>query len=104
MNEQYLTVAEVAEMLDVSQDTVRRMFRNEAGVIDVRSHKRHTSRPYRILRIPRSVLTRVIAGREVDRSGRVEPPRGAVECPNPLALKGASINKDRNKTGSKETL
>jgi predicted ArsR family transcriptional regulator len=65
MNEQYLTVAEVAKMLDVSKDTVRRMFTEEPGVIDVGAQRRRASRPYRILRIPRSVLERVLAGRAV---------------------------------------
>lgn len=67
MNEQYLTVAEVAEMLDVSRDTVRRMFANEPGVVNVGPQRSRTGRPYRVLRIPRSVLERVLAGRAVKR-------------------------------------
>ena len=65
MNEEYLTVAEVAEMLDVSRDTVRRIFAMEPGVIDLASHGNRTGRPYRTLRIPRSTLERVLAGRAV---------------------------------------
>jgi transcriptional regulator GlxA family with amidase domain len=68
MNEQYLTVAEVAQMLEVSRDTVRRMFAEEPGVINVRAQTRRTCRAYRILRIPRSVLERVLAGRAVKRN------------------------------------
>jgi DNA-binding transcriptional regulator LsrR (DeoR family) len=66
MNEQYLTVAEVAKMLDVSRDTVRRMFAKEPGVINLGPQRRRASRRYRILRIPRSVLERVLAGRAVE--------------------------------------
>ena len=66
MNEQYLTVAEVAQMLDVSRDTVRRMCAEEPGVINVRSKIRRSGRPYRVLRIPRSVLERVLADRAVN--------------------------------------
>jgi len=65
MNDQYLTVAEVAQMLDVSRDTVRRMFAGEPGVINVGPQGKRASRPYRVLRSPRSVLERVLAGRSV---------------------------------------
>ena len=65
MDEQYLTVAEVAQMLDVSRDTVRRMFAAEPGVINVGPQRRRASRPYRVLRIPRCVLERILAGRSV---------------------------------------
>jgi excisionase family DNA binding protein len=63
MNEQYLTVAEVAKMLDLSRDTVRRMFAEEPGVVNVRSKIGRPGRRYRILRIPRGVLERVLASR-----------------------------------------
>jgi len=59
-----LTVAEVARALNVSHDTVRRKFINELGVINV-GPERTTKRPYRVLRIPRDVLKRVIAAREI---------------------------------------
>lgn len=65
MNEQYLTVAEVAEMLDVSSDTVRRVFADEPGVINIGPRNRGADRPYRILRIPRAVLERFLAERAV---------------------------------------
>ncbi len=39
MNEQFKTVAEVAEMLGVSKDTVRRLFADEPGVIDLGRHE-----------------------------------------------------------------
>ncbi len=65
MNDEYLTVAEVADMLDVSEDTVRRMFANEPGVINLGHEQEPGSRRYRILRIPRRVLNRVINERAV---------------------------------------
>jgi len=51
MNEQFRTVAEVAEMLGVSRDTVRRMFADEPGVIDLgRRNNTKGKRRYRVLR------------------------------------------------------
>jgi hypothetical protein len=57
-----LTVAEVARVLNVSHDTVHRMFISESGVLNVGS-ERTIKRPYRVLRIPHDVLKRVIAAR-----------------------------------------
>ena len=62
--EENLTVAEIARVLNVSRDTVRRMFINEPGVINV-GPENTRKRPYRVLRIPRDVLKRVIAAREI---------------------------------------
>jgi excisionase family DNA binding protein len=73
MSEQLLTVAEVAEMLDVSKDTVRRMFAAEVGVINLRRKQDHGDRRYRILRIPRKVLDRVISERSVGREVAADP-------------------------------
>ncbi len=74
MDDQYLSVAEVATMLNISRDTVRRMFATEPGVLNVGpSHK--GSRRYRVLRIPLGVLKRVMAAREVnqdEQSGRTK--------------------------------
>ena len=72
MNEPLLTVAEVAIMLDVSNDTVRRMFAPEPGVIDLGPKQGHGDRKYRILRIPRRVLDRVIAERAVGAVGAAD--------------------------------
>jgi predicted transcriptional regulator len=61
MNEQFRTVAEVAEMLGVSRDTVRRMFAAEPGVIDLgRRNNTKGKRRYRVLRIPSAVVDRVL--------------------------------------------
>ena len=57
--ESVFTVAEVAEQLKVDQDTVRRMFINEPGVIVI-SFPRKGRRTYRTVRIPEAVLHRVL--------------------------------------------
>jgi len=74
MDEQYLSVAEVATMLNISRDTVRRMFVSEPGVINV-GPSHGASRRYRVLRIPLGVLKRVMPAREVnqaEQSGRAQ--------------------------------
>ena len=65
MEEQLLTVAQVAEMR-VSTDTVRRLFAGEPGVIDFGRHEPgEGKRRYRLLRIPESVLESVVNRRRV---------------------------------------
>jgi hypothetical protein len=72
MDEQFLSIAEVADMLNISRDTVRRMFGSEPGVINV--GPRHVAgRRYRILRIPRSVLNSVMAAREISQPDDSRP-------------------------------
>ncbi len=53
------TVAEVAERLKVNEDTVRRLFLHEPGVIVI-CFPRKGRRVYRTVRIPETVLQRVI--------------------------------------------
>jgi hypothetical protein len=66
MNEEFQTVARVAELLGVSKDTVRRLFADEPGVIDLGRHKPALERRrYRVLRIPMSVLDRVLNRKRV---------------------------------------
>jgi transcriptional regulator GlxA family with amidase domain len=59
INENCLTVAEVAERLKVNEETVRRLFLNELGVIVI-CFPRRGKRVYRTLRIPESVFLRVL--------------------------------------------
>ena len=59
VNEQCLTVAEVGERLHIKDDTVRRRFMNEPGVIVI-SFPHKGKRLYRTLRIPVSVYERVV--------------------------------------------
>jgi hypothetical protein len=66
MNEQFRTVAEVAQMLGVSKDTVRRLFADEPGIIDLGRHETAQGRRrYRVLRIPASVLDGVVNRKRV---------------------------------------
>ena len=59
INENCLTVADVAERLKVNEETVRRLFVNEPGVIVI-CCPRKGIRVYRTLRIPESVYLRVV--------------------------------------------
>jgi hypothetical protein len=66
MDEQFRTVAEVADMLGVSTDKVRRLFADEPGVIDLGRHDGTPSRRrYRLLRIPDSVWERVMSRKRI---------------------------------------
>ncbi len=66
MNEQFRTVAEVAEMLGLSKDTVRRLFADEQGVIDLGRHEpTRGKRRYRVLRIPSAVVARFLERRSM---------------------------------------
>ncbi len=61
--ERHYSVQEIAELWELSADTIRRLFRDRAGVLkldspeNVRRHKRS----YCVLRIPESVLQKVHA-------------------------------------------
>lgn len=57
--ERYLTVADVAEKLQVNQETVRRLFQSEPGVLVI-CFPRKGRRVYRTLRIPETVFRRVL--------------------------------------------
>ena len=58
-NETFLTVAEVAERLKLNEETVRRLFLNEPGVVVI-CFPRRGRRVYRTLRIPEKVFQRVL--------------------------------------------
>ena len=57
--ERCLTVADVAERLNIDADTVRRLFADEPGVIII-TFPRRGRRQYRTLRIPEAVFRRVV--------------------------------------------
>lgn len=59
--ERHYTVAEVAAMWNLSKDAVRRLFRNEPGVLVLGGHASGRQRRYTVLRIPQSALERVHA-------------------------------------------
>jgi len=59
-------VAQVPEMLGVSTDTVRRLFADEPGTIDLGRHDTvQHKRRYRLLRIPKVVVARFLERRSV---------------------------------------
>lgn len=58
--ERHLTVGQIAQIRNLSSNTVRRLFRHEPGVL-VLSVTRPRKRVYRVLRIPESVERRVFA-------------------------------------------
>jgi hypothetical protein len=58
--ERHFSVAQIAERWALSEDTVRRLFENEPGVLVIEPpRRRYTRRRYRTLRIPESVVERV---------------------------------------------
>ncbi len=57
--EQHFSVQEISKLWGWSDDTVRRAFRHEPGVIVIRHPERRGKRPYSKLSIPESVVIRV---------------------------------------------
>lgn len=57
--ERHYSVIEVAKMWGLSENTIRRMFVDEPGVIEWGSGETRFKRAYKTLRIPESVLQRV---------------------------------------------
>jgi hypothetical protein len=56
--ERHYTVAEVAELWNLSSDAIRKLFQDEPGVLVIGGRSSHKRR-YTTLRIPESVLQRV---------------------------------------------
>lgn len=66
IEEELFTVAEVCEKLKLERHTVTKMFAHEAGCIRLGNVDTvRGKRKYRMLRIPQSLLTRVLARRMV---------------------------------------
>ena len=59
VEEHFLTLSDVATRLKVNEDTVRRLFVNEPGVVII-CFPRKGKRVYRTLRIPEHVFQRVL--------------------------------------------
>jgi hypothetical protein len=57
--EKHFAPADLAERWNLSQDTIRRMFENEARVLIFENAERSSRRRRRTLRIPESVAERV---------------------------------------------
>jgi len=58
--EKHYTPAEIADRIGVSDDTVRRMFEQEPGVLVIGAKGNAKGRRYRTIRIPESVADRVL--------------------------------------------
>ena len=65
MEDELFSVAELATRLKISADKVTRMFQDESGVIDLGARETLHKRRYRILRIPASVVNRVLQKRRI---------------------------------------
>jgi transposase len=59
IDERHYSVKEVGEILNISHDTVTRLFRAEPGVVRLAPPRRRGKRTKVMLRIPQSVLERV---------------------------------------------
>ena len=57
--ERHYTVAEIADLWNLSPDVVRKLFEDEPGVLVFGNDSSRTKRGYHTLRIPTSVLERV---------------------------------------------
>ena len=58
MNERHYSIRDLAELWNLSEDSVRRLFHNVSGVLVFRRY-RPGRRTYRTIRIPESVALRV---------------------------------------------
>lgn len=63
---EFLTPAEVADILKVCEKTVMRRFENYPGVIDIGSEETRRKRRYRVLRIPREAVQKFILANRVN--------------------------------------
>lgn len=60
-SEPFYTVEELAALWKLSDDTIRRLFRDEPGVLVLGREKRPGKRRHMTLRIPESVALRVLS-------------------------------------------
>ena len=56
----YYTAREISELLNLSQDSVRKLFQDEPGVLVLGDQSSKYKRRYTTLRVPDSVLRRVL--------------------------------------------
>lgn len=57
--EKHYSIQELAEIWNLSEDTIRRLFREEPGVIRINAALSRRRRRYVVLRLPESVVVRV---------------------------------------------
>jgi hypothetical protein len=58
-SQRHYSVSELAKLWNLSENTIRRMFENEPGVLLWASQAKRFKRAYTTLRIPESVMLRV---------------------------------------------
>ena len=61
--ERHYTPKELAELWQLDESTIRRIFQDEPGVMNIGQAGRRNKRDYVTLRIPESVVQRVYSGR-----------------------------------------
>lgn len=57
--EKHYSVQELADIWNLSEDTIRRLFREEPGVIKINAAQDERKRRYVVLRLPESIVMRV---------------------------------------------
>lgn len=57
--ERHYTVQELAKMWRCNEETIRRLFRDESGVIKIGSAETRFKRKHWVLKVPESVVIRV---------------------------------------------
>jgi hypothetical protein len=57
--EKHYSVAEIATLWNLSEDSIRNIFRDEPGVLKIGSSFKRRKRGYVVLRIPESILQKV---------------------------------------------
>lgn len=57
--EKHFTVNQIASLWEVSGNTVRRLFKNEPGVVKIGSEEERYKRAYKKLLIPQSIALKV---------------------------------------------
>ena len=60
LSTRYYSVKEIADLLNLSQDCVRKLFHKEPGVLVLGDQSTKYKRQYTTLRIPEAVLHRVV--------------------------------------------
>jgi hypothetical protein len=60
LSTRYYSVKEIAGLLSLSQDSIRKLFQDEPGVLVLGDHTSKHKRRYTTLRIPEPVLRRVL--------------------------------------------
>jgi hypothetical protein len=59
--EKHFTVTELATLWQLSEDSIRRIFRDHPGVLKLSSPEKRFKRGYCVLRIPESIVQKVHA-------------------------------------------